>query len=411
MQQQEVNWKKLDRKQRGKLLSERRKIVKTPKGWRVQSQSSKYTYEVRYTGDAPECTCPDCTIRKEKCKHIYAVEFFIKREIDAKGKLKQTKGVRITYGQKWAAYDKAQNNEKLFLMQLLHELCSAVEEPPYTFGRPKIAQADMVFCAVMKVYSTFSLRRCMSDIKIAHSYGFLDHVPSYASIGHYMQKEEVHDVLYDLIRISATPLAAVDVDFAADASGFSTCRFARYHDFKHKKDSKYRIWVKAHIMAGVKTNIITSAVITEGLAGDSPQLPRLVSETAQHFQLDEVACDKAYSSRDNLKLISEAGGKPFIPFKSNSTAKRGAMSVWGKMYHYFMFKHEEFLEHYHKRSNVETCFHMIKSKFKDNLRSKSKVAQVNELLLKILCHNLCVVIQEINELGLKGEFVVGQKSN
>lgn len=49
---------------------------------------------------------------------------------------------------------------------------------------------------------------------------------------------------------------------------------------------------------------------------------------------------------------------------------------------------------------------MIKTKFRDNLRSKTKTAQINELLLKILCHNICVVIQEISELGLKGEFVI-----
>jgi hypothetical protein len=54
---------------------------------------------------------------------------------------------------------------------------------------------------------------------------------------------------------------------------------------------------------------------------------------------------------------------------------------------------------------------MIKTKFKDNLRSKSKTAQVNELFCKILCHNICVVIQEINELGLKGEFVFENKDS
>lgn len=69
-----------------------------------------------------------------------------------------------------------------------------------------------------------------------------------------------------------------------------------------------------------------------------------------------------------------------------------------------MYKHEEFLEHYHKRSNSETCFHMIKTKFGDSLRSKSQTAQINELLCKVLCHNICVVIQEINELGVKAEF-------
>ena len=49
---------------------------------------------------------------------------------------------------------------------------------------------------------------------------------------------------------------------------------------------------------------------------------------------------------------------------------------------------------------------MIKTKFRDNLRSKTKTAQVNELLCKVLAHNICVVMQEMNELGIKGEFVV-----
>ncbi|HJX50698.1 MAG TPA: hypothetical protein VJ438_04505, partial [Candidatus Nanoarchaeia archaeon] len=58
---------------------------------------------------------------------------------------------------------------------------------------------------------------------------------------------------------------------------------------------------------------------------------------------------------------------------------------------------------------AETVFHMIKTKFRDNLRSKTKTAQVNELLCKVLCHNLCVIIQEINELGIRGKFVVEER--
>jgi transposase len=78
----------------------------------------------------------------------------------------------------------------------------------------------------------------------------------------------------------------------------------------------------------------------------------------------------------------------------------GNAPTWKKMYHYFEFRNEEFLEHYHKRSHAETTFHMIKSKFGDAVRSKTEVAQVNEVLLKVLCHNICVVIQEMFELGI-----------
>jgi len=63
------------------------------------------------------------------------------------------------------------------------------------------------------------------------------------------------------------------------------------------------------------------------------------------------------------------------------------------------------LAHYHKRSNVETTFSMIKSKFSERLRSKTETAQMNEALCKVLCHNLCVVIQSMYELNLTPEFM------
>jgi hypothetical protein len=48
---------------------------------------------------------------------------------------------------------------------------------------------------------------------------------------------------------------------------------------------------------------------------------------------------------------------------------------------------------HHNRSNLQTTFHMIKAKFGQRLRSKTMTAQINEALCKVLCHNLCVVIQ------------------
>jgi hypothetical protein len=47
------------------------------------------------------------------------------------------------------------------------------------------------------------------------------------------------------------------------------------------------------------------------------------------------------------------------------------------------------LQHYHKRSNVESTFSMIEAKFCDHARSKTDVAMVNEVLCKIVCHNIC----------------------
>jgi hypothetical protein len=62
------------------------------------------------------------------------------------------------------------------------------------------------------------------------------------------------------------------------------------------------------------------------------------------------------------------------------------------------------MQSYHKGGNVETTFHMIKSKFGDSLRSKTKTAQINEALCKVLCHNICCLIQSMFELNIKPEF-------
>ena len=42
------------------------------------------------------------------------------------------------------------------------------------------------------------------------------------------------------------------------------------------------------------------------------------------------------------------------------------------------------MNQYHKRSNVETVFSMIKAKFGERLRSKTTVAQTNEVLMQSL---------------------------
>ena len=70
------------------------------------------------------------------------------------------------------------------------------------------------------------------------------------------------------------------------------------------------------------------------------------------------------------------------------------------MYHYFNLYREEFLASYHKRSNIESTFMIVKAKFGDSVRSKTDVAMKNEVLCKILCHNICCLISAMYELGV-----------
>lgn len=74
------------------------------------------------------------------------------------------------------------------------------------------------------------------------------------------------------------------------------------------------------------------------------------------------------------------------------------------MHYLFMYQREAFMEHYHKRSNIETAYSMIKGKFGIALRSKSDTGQINEALCKVLAHNICVLVQASHELGIEPVF-------
>jgi len=47
---------------------------------------------------------------------------------------------------------------------------------------------------------------------------------------------------------------------------------------------------------------------------------------------------------------------------------------------------------------------MLKTQFGDKLKSKKWTAQKNELLCKLIAHNIVVLIHEMHELGIKPSF-------
>ncbi|MHB1830265.1 MAG: transposase [Candidatus Micrarchaeaceae archaeon] len=391
---------------RGLEIAQTQRILKQGHEWIVPSQSGHGNYAVTMNmeGRHPfrKCTCPDHESSGLDCKHIYAVLYAEKLIAEQPDTSVKSEVPDKVYTQNWSAYNKSQIEEKDTFLKLLAELADnvpdSIGEPT---GRPKLPMRDMVFVSAMKVYTTFSSRRFMSDMRMALESGYLSKGCAFSSISNYMMNPELTPVLHLLITMSALPLKSVETKFAIDSTGFRTTTFSDYCKVKHHTTQEHE-WIKGHIMCGVKTNIITGIEITDGEGGDSPQFIPLVEEAANNgFTLEEVSADKAYSSRENLSCVDRLGGTAFIPYKSNATGKSGGSRIWHKMYNYFVYNREEFMHHYHLRSNVETTNFMIKSKFGDFVRSKDSTARINEVLLKVLCHNIVVLIHEMNELGIK----------
>ncbi len=286
--------------------------------------------------------------------------------------------MKKTYPQIWDSYNRAQQKEKGDVQTLAHDLCAGVVDLEQARGRPRVALADMLFCMIFKVYCGVSCRRVMFDLKVAYEHGFISRLPSFSTILRYFEKSELRQYLVQLIIQSSLPLRTVEKSFAIDSTGFSTSRFGRWFDFRYGKlhSGDKRQWIKAHLMCGVLTNIVTAVEVTDANAGDAPYFEPLLDTTTQNFRPREVIGDKAYSSLANFKHANSKGVLAVIPFKANANAVHGSGDpLWTRLYHFYSLNNEWFDRRYHQRSNCETTNAMIKMKFGERIRSRTQVAQ------------------------------------
>lgn len=397
------------REVRGIDIAKRYKIREENGTWLVPSSSGKSTrYQVCLKNQ--KCNCPDFEIRRQKCKHIFAVEYSFEQDfLESLDTLQVAKTAkqRKTYKQVWTAYNEAQTTEKAQFQELLSTLCKGVGEPSQHYGRPRKALEDILFACAFKVYSTFSGRRFSTDLKEAHKKGFMSELPHYNSVFKYFAMEMVTPYLQMLIEESSLPLSALEKTFSIDASGLSTTGGFTWLHAKHTEPRliEKKDWLKIHCCVGNLTNVVTAVFVTEKYDHDTNYFETLVEQTAENFTMEEVSADAAYLSKDNMQTALDYGAYPYIAWKSNSReTDKPNNELWNKMYHYYALNKEAFLERYHQRSNSETCFSMVKAKFSGTLRSKTRTAQINEALCKILCHNLCCLIQSMCEFGVKPEF-------
>jgi transposase len=404
-----------EREQRGILIAATSKLVKKGGLWLVPSQSGKGKYTVCPDKDCPHCSCPDHETTGKECKHIYAARIVIQRELFDDGSVVETRELTITetrksYPQDWANYNRAQVNEKEQFQILLQQLCKGIQDRPRTPGpgRTAIPRADAIFAACFKVFSTVSSRRFSCDLKDACDKGYIGRCPHFNSVLNVFDDPDTYEILRALVEESAVPLKAIESHFSIDSSGFSGCRYDRWICEKYGTPLKQslRAWCKAHVATGAITNVVAAVEVLGKSSSDTVEFPKLLATTVKRFDVTEVSADMAYSSHKNLCLVAGVGATPLIPFKSNATPAMGGL--WAKMFGYFMLHRDEFLSRYHKRSNIESTFSMIKRKFGDSVRSKTDLAMRNEVLAKLVCHNLCCLISAMYEMGVNPVFWVDQ---
>jgi transposase len=406
------------RQQRGLVLAATKPIIQKDGKWIVPSQNGAGRYTVDPDVNNPRCSCPDYMDCGYVCKHIHAVRFVLVRTTEEQGAdgvtttttetitVEQTVEKKKSYPQDWPNYNMAQTNERRHFHELLYDLCQTIIEPEAKKnpkgGRPSLPLRELIYAAILKVFSEKSARRSSGEQDDAQEQGFLQNTPHFNSVLKVFNRTDTTEILKELIVTSSLPLSKVETKFAVDSTGFATLCYSRWYDQKYATSRKEAKWVKAHFCTGVKTNIVTTVNIDQPNANDCPLLPGLVDKTAENFKIDIVTGDKAYASNPNFENVESHGGKLFSPFRSHTTG--GVGGLFEKAFHYFSLHKEEYMAQYHIRSNVESTVSMVKRKFGNAVRAKSELAQKNEVYAKFVCHNICVLIQEMYVLGIDPSF-------
>lgn len=316
---------------------------------------------------------------------------------------------RISYSQDWHLYYKACRTQKQMFLRILKDAVDylLLEQDYAGNGRPPVFFADIIKSLVIKAYHGLSSWTTESELRYSQSLGIIDNVYRKTSINKYMNSARTTKVLHELYKIIALPIAPIETQYAPDASGISNL-------YKNKKwvevrleKQEHKTFSKLHILSGTLTNVIVSAKVTEGTKHESPFLKELINDASKRFPMKEVSADSGYLSRKNCDIISAAGAIPFIlPKKNVRSLNRGdSDGTWGKMIRLWKNHQMLFASHYHRRSNVESTFAMLKKRWMDYCRCKLPTTLENEILCKIVCHNSVVLSHALLNYDIQPVFM------
>ena len=321
------------------------------------------------------------------------------REPEPKKKKKKT------YPQDWPTYNSYQMREKLMGYRLLNDVVDFLQiEEKKKLGRPTVNLKDILKSLCVKEFCGLSSRRLHSELVLLKAMNYIENVYHFNTICKYLAEPSIQKYLKEIAILLATPLREVETCVAIDSSGISTRRFAQKWSDIRQDFSAHREYKKLHMLCGIRTGAIFSFDITAGNEADSPLFKPLLSDAIKILPIKDVCADAGYLSRDNCSFTEEVGARPFILPKKNCTTHPKGSWAYARMVRMWKEKKALWNPLYHRRSKVENTFYRIKIKYGEYVRGKLDQTQTNEIMCKIIAHNLGVLSQGMLQFGVQPGF-------
>lgn len=393
--------------------------------WLVRT--TQRTLVVTQEADRFACSCARGRMAKP-CAHVLAVQRW--EELGAEYATLPTPP-----GFDKAAARLARQSEFDMGLHFARDLSALLPDPEPRPGNPRLPDRELAYMCLVKLLGNVSQDRLQGLLHEGVRIGALRHVPHAHAPFRWLRDPDTTAKLEFLLAQSALPLAAIETEWAIDSTGFrTTMHGGLWHRWRLRKHAKpgekgayVRVevqghdWRKAHLLYGLTTQAVCAVIITDPNRNDSPQwglLLRKAHRQGIRFDGHYVRGDKAYLSRANLLYATELGATPLVPPKKGSNllangrgtrasdrAVRLEANLWRRAVNFMGLHQGAFERLYHQRSRAETVNRNIKLVLGETLRGRRTVSQDNELLCKLIAHNLRCLLVALHAHGTRPEWL------
>ena len=270
----------------------------------------------------------------------------------------------------------------------------------HKFSPKRFTQPQLFVCLVLKVFYKTDYRGIVAILQdspdLCKAFG-LARVPHFTTLQKASKRllrlrlanAILHRSVKTFRKSKKITLAAVD------STGLEARHISRY--FVRRRRSKqlethentyYRRWPKLAITCDCRNHLILSAITTRGPSVDINQFEKTLTPAIRCYTIKHILADAGYDSESNHRFARETHNiRSTIPPKHG----RPTTKPFRGKYHRLMQRRFN-RKSYGQRWQVETVFSMIKRNQGDVLRARTYWSQNREMLLKVLTHNIGIIL-------------------
>ncbi len=176
---------------------------------------------------------------------------------------------------------------------------------------------------------------------------------------------------------------------SVDATGLETRYASRYYAWRRGQRGHERLrWPKLTVVCHSATHLLAGADVSWGPSQDSPQFPPVMHQAAELIRFDRLLADAAYDAEHNHELCRDRLNirSTVIPINPRRSRK------WPHSRYRRQMKRRFHRQIYGHRWQIESAFSRNKRRLGPALRARKWEAQQQEVLLRVLTHNLMILL-------------------